>query len=174
MTFDDNIEIKPWYTQFWPWFLFGLPAIVVVACMVTIYLAVRSPLSLVDDNYYKEGLGINEDIAASEYAQQQNLSAKIRLSSERIQVDLNQEQTTELEAALIHPTDSRQDLRLKLERIGARRFEALLSQPLSTRGAQYRLRLNGLIDQQPWILNQLMPAVSERSDLHFSMPSTGQ
>ncbi|WP_070476726.1 FixH family protein [Oligella sp. HMSC05A10] len=30
---------KPWYKERWPWFLMAGPAIVVVACIITIYLA---------------------------------------------------------------------------------------------------------------------------------------
>ena len=32
-------DTKPWYRQFWPWFLIALPGSVVVASMVTIWLA---------------------------------------------------------------------------------------------------------------------------------------
>lgn len=31
--------IKPWYKNRWPWFLIAGPAIVVVGCIITIYLA---------------------------------------------------------------------------------------------------------------------------------------
>lgn len=31
---------KPWYKQFWPWFIFGLPAAVVIASFVTLYIAI--------------------------------------------------------------------------------------------------------------------------------------
>lgn len=30
---------KPWYKQLWPWLLMAGPAIVIVACIFTIYLA---------------------------------------------------------------------------------------------------------------------------------------
>lgn len=32
-------DTKPWYKEPWPWILMSGPAIVVVACIVTIYLA---------------------------------------------------------------------------------------------------------------------------------------
>lgn len=34
--------IKPWYKQFWPWFLIALPGSVVIASMFTITLAVQN------------------------------------------------------------------------------------------------------------------------------------
>ncbi len=37
-----NLPVKPWYKQFWPWFLLALPASVVIASMFTIFLAVQN------------------------------------------------------------------------------------------------------------------------------------
>ena len=51
-----------WYRQFWPWFIFGLPAVVVVASLITVYIAVNNPDPLVDGDYYKHGLNINEQL----------------------------------------------------------------------------------------------------------------
>ena len=31
--------VKPWYKQFWPWMIMGLPASVVVASIVTYFIA---------------------------------------------------------------------------------------------------------------------------------------
>lgn len=59
-------DTKPWYRQFWPWFLISLPLSVVIASIVTINLAIQSDDGLVSDDYYKEGLAIhkNADSAA--------------------------------------------------------------------------------------------------------------
>jgi hypothetical protein len=37
----ERSDSKPWYRQFWPWFLIGLPAISVVFSFATLYIAVR-------------------------------------------------------------------------------------------------------------------------------------
>ncbi len=37
-----HLPVKPWYKQFWPWFLLALPASVVIASMFTIFLAVQN------------------------------------------------------------------------------------------------------------------------------------
>ncbi|MBP6382753.1 MAG: FixH family protein, partial [Pseudomonadales bacterium] len=52
-------EPAPWYRQGWPWFLILLPLSVVIACFVTLYLALKTDEALVRDDYYKEGLAIN-------------------------------------------------------------------------------------------------------------------
>lgn len=33
------LAVKPWYREFWPWFLMAGPFLAVVGCAVTIYLA---------------------------------------------------------------------------------------------------------------------------------------
>ncbi len=34
-------DTKPWYKQFWPWFVFSLPAIAVIAGIATVIIAER-------------------------------------------------------------------------------------------------------------------------------------
>ena len=40
-------DAKPWYRQFWPWFIIALPASAVVASLYTVSLALRTTDSLV-------------------------------------------------------------------------------------------------------------------------------
>ena len=42
-----DLDTKPWYRQFWPWFIIALPASAVVASLYTVSLAVRTTDSLV-------------------------------------------------------------------------------------------------------------------------------
>jgi hypothetical protein len=49
-----DIEIEPWYKQFWPWFIIALPASVVVASFFTLWLAISNPDQLVlDEDEYR-------------------------------------------------------------------------------------------------------------------------
>ena len=54
------VKNQPWYREPWPWFLILLPMSAVVASMITIWLAVKSADGLVEDDYYKQGIGINK------------------------------------------------------------------------------------------------------------------
>lgn len=54
--------VKPWYKQFWPWMIMGLPASVVVASIVTYFIALDGIDSVISKDYYKEGLAINADL----------------------------------------------------------------------------------------------------------------
>ena len=40
-------DTKPWYRQFWPWFIIALPASAVVAGLTTVWIAMQTTDSLV-------------------------------------------------------------------------------------------------------------------------------
>ena len=44
-----------WYKQFWPWFIIALPASVVIASFVTLWIAISNPDHLVvDEDEYRQ------------------------------------------------------------------------------------------------------------------------
>jgi hypothetical protein len=110
---------KPWYKQFWPWFIISLPATAVIASMITIKLAVDSADGLVSDEYYKEGLAINKDISKERFAKTMGLSAGLSLDKEtsELRVNLSGKLTTPpatLNLELSHPTIKGLDQHLQL------------------------------------------------------------
>lgn len=68
---------KPWFRQFWPWFLILLPGMVVVWTLATVVVFAQNSVSLVSDDYYKEGKGINQDITKLQEAKVLQLEASI-------------------------------------------------------------------------------------------------
>ena len=50
----------PWYRQFWPWFLIAMPGTVVIASMVTLYLALQQPLE-VDPTYGRRVMEVTRE-----------------------------------------------------------------------------------------------------------------
>ncbi|MBK8524717.1 MAG: FixH family protein [Betaproteobacteria bacterium] len=68
---------KPWYREPWPWILMAGPAIVVVAGFITAWLAISSSDGLVDDDYYKQGLAVNQRMARSDAASGLGLAAEV-------------------------------------------------------------------------------------------------
>ena len=42
-----DLDTKPWYRQFWPWFIIALPASAVVAGLTTVWIAMQTTDSLV-------------------------------------------------------------------------------------------------------------------------------
>jgi len=78
--------IRPWYRHPWPWILMSGPLLVVVAGTLTAYLAVVSNDGLVDDDYYKQGLAINQETARDRVAEQRGLQAEVMQNAETSQV----------------------------------------------------------------------------------------
>lgn len=99
---------RPWYREPWPWILMAGPAAVVVAGFVTLWLAIDSQDGLVADDYYKQGLAVNQVIDRAQRAMVLGMHAEVSLSSERIELELASSAGAALPARvycrLVHPT----------------------------------------------------------------------
>lgn len=109
----------PWYRQFWPWFLIGIPALSVVASIAMLVVAVRHADSLVRGDYYRAGLAINRDFALERVAAARHLDATVRADAARQEVALELrgdgiDSGSELTLLLTHPTDAARDQTLTL------------------------------------------------------------
>lgn len=51
-----------WYREPWPWIIIAGPLTVVIACMATAVIAVRSDDGMVAGDYYKRGLLVNQSL----------------------------------------------------------------------------------------------------------------
>jgi hypothetical protein len=136
------MDTKPWYRQFWPWFLIALPGSVVIAGLTTVYIAFNSADSLVSDNYYRDGLAINQRLEQDNLAMVMGLSADIRLDSEsgELFVTLRGSEITAptLFLQLIHPVDDKRDRELILSLMAPNHYRVDLDSQLTYR---YYLRL---------------------------------
>ena len=124
----EHIEARPWYRQFWPWFLMAIPAAGVFAGVGMVVVANQSPDGVVVDDYYKRGLAINRDLARDQKAAVLGVNAELRLPHPGlVQVALEGQETALLPALtlrLLHPTKAGQDQTLILQRTGTGLFEA--------------------------------------------------
>lgn len=114
-------DILPWYKQFWPWFIMALPASVVVAGLITVYIAFKHADSLVVDDYYKEGLGINrtleQDAVATKLGVQAGVTVDPLVGEVRVILAGDFiEQPKTLLLQWIHPTIKERDFSLELVR----------------------------------------------------------
>ncbi len=81
--------IAPWYRQRWPWLLMAGPGIVVVASMVTLWLAATTDDAVVADDYYKRGLSINHRLERVDRAAALGLEAEADIAADgRVRVAL--------------------------------------------------------------------------------------
>lgn len=116
-------SIKPWYVQGWPWFLIALPAVAVVAGIITLVIAVRTSDGLVVDDYYKEGKAIVQTMNRTTRARELGIAARLNIRSDRIRIELTATEAASVPATLLltisHPTREGLDQHLKLEGAGA-------------------------------------------------------
>ncbi len=130
--------IEPWYKQFWPWFIFGLPACVVVASILTVIIAFQNQDSLVADNYYKEGLGINRLLAQDKAANRLELGAAVSIDSligelrVLMQGNVSQWPAT-IDMQWVHPTSKQRDFFVTLRRRSDGQYQGQLPQSVSGR-----------------------------------------
>jgi len=117
------IRPTPWYRQRWPWLLIAGPAIVVVAGIVTVWLAIRSDDGLVADDYYRQGLAINQVIGRTDRAKALGISATVTVDADghvaaHIAAPGNAAEANPEEVALLfaHPTRAGGDVRVALRR----------------------------------------------------------
>jgi len=118
-------DSAPWYRQFWPWFLIVLPGSVVIAAFVTLYIATRHADDLVVDEYYKDGLAINRQLAKQEAARELGYSARLTVLGERIEVETTGiEGQANLRLQLSHPLEADRDFTVQLTRTGPAHYAA--------------------------------------------------
>lgn len=68
----------PWYAQRWPWLLMLGPALVVVAGVITGWLAFARQDAMVVGDYYKKGKAINQELRRDRVASAMRLSLVAR------------------------------------------------------------------------------------------------
>ena len=116
-TVDHDQELVPWYKQFWPWLIISIPAATVVAGIITIIIATNSADSLIKEDYYKEGLAINQSKERQQHAQQLNLSFQLRYTNQQLHLTaLTPLDIPRLYLLLQHPVDESKDLIILLNR----------------------------------------------------------
>lgn len=125
-----HAHISPWYRQFWPWFIIALPFTAVVASIATLIIAARDPDGLVVDDYYKQGLAINQTLERDRQAQALGLSGLVRVDGARLVMTLSglpaNADGQDFELRLIHPTRPHLDRSIALARDGVNQWSAVL------------------------------------------------
>lgn len=146
---NDNKPVKAWYKQFWPWFLIALPMSAVIGSMITINIAFTDADGLVKDDYYKEGLAMNMDIARKQTAEELGIGAFVQfnLESGELIVEMNDAAIgnhEKLMLNMIHPTRSGQDMSIELTHQQGSVFQGKLAQEPSP--GKWWVRLSPLND----------------------------
>ncbi|MDH5392817.1 MAG: FixH family protein [Gammaproteobacteria bacterium] len=125
-------ENTPWYKQWMVWMVITPPLTAVIAGIITINIAINSDDGLVVDDYYKQGLGINQTLQRDQLARDLELAATAYFEPGQLKVRF-QKQIKEpvLRLRLIHPTQSQRDIDLVLETFAANAYQSKLDAKIS-------------------------------------------
>ncbi len=134
----------PWYKQFWPWFLISIPLASVIAGTFMIIISIDGADTLVNEDYYKEGLAINKQFDKSRKAQQLGLKATLTFAQDKLQLSLSSQQpiTESLTIEFSHATVKAKDFNLRLQQTSEGHYFTLLSpQQLASIEGKWYLKL---------------------------------
>jgi len=110
--------MTPWFKQPWPWIVMAPPAVAVLAGLATWWIAASGADGLVAEDYYRQGLAVNRDLAREARARALGLRAEVELGGGRIRVRLDGAAPEALFVHLAHRTRAGFDQRLRLARSG--------------------------------------------------------
>ncbi|NRF26006.1 FixH family protein [Vibrio coralliilyticus] len=130
---------KPWYKQFWPWFILSLTVGVSILTLVRVAILTNHSIHLVTEDYYKKGKGINVDITRVKVTKELGLDATVRSEGDTVVIQFEKGQLDHypaITAMFAHRTLPDHD------------FTKLVTSDAS---GQYRLKLDSEL-QGPWFI----------------------
>lgn len=110
-------SVKPWYAHRWPWLLMVGPVAVILAGILTTWIAFSTPDALVVDDYYKQGKAINMDLRRDRVAASLKLQLNMHYDASAGTLNgnldsLDQSQTERIFIKLVHSTQPAKDIQL--------------------------------------------------------------
>jgi uncharacterized protein len=104
-------DARPWYREPWVWFLISGPAIAIVAGFASLGLALATDDGVVADDYYRQGLAVNQVLRRDARARELHLAATMSVGGAGVRIALRgaSEVFPELRLRLVHPTRSGRD-----------------------------------------------------------------
>lgn len=166
MTNNEQETSAPWYKEPWMLFIVGAPALSVVVGLSMLVLATVGRDTLVRDNYYKDGLAINQELGFDSKALELGLSAELSVDdvSGSIAVQLLGADTAPAQLTLmfLHPTIEARDQQVSLHQIKAGYYAGNIE---STLQGRYHIQLSS--DEQQWRLKAYRELGGDKS---YSLP----
>lgn len=144
---------RPWYKQPWLWLVIAIPASSVAFGVLMVVVAGQNPDDLVADDYYKEGLAINEQLARDKNAGRRDIEARLLGTGGGVRFRLTNVTDSAVVLNMHHVVDRERDRRIVLypeDEPGVYAVDdKALAQTFTTQGIWY-LEFEGVDD--PWRL----------------------
>lgn len=131
-----NANARPWYKEFWPWFIISLLGSSILFSLMFLFFSIRYYDGSIAEDYYKDGLAINTQLAKQKHAQELGLKATLLADPQTgdMVIDLDGERRPDqLILEMIFPTDDDRDQTLVLEHVHEGRYVAAIDAPLHYR-----------------------------------------
>ncbi len=142
-----DAEKRPWYREFWLWFVLAPPMASIVLGLSLLATAIINADSVVVDDYYQVGRALHRVQEKEVRAEELGLHGQLVMDREHgtitLRLDGNQELPDTLSLALSHATHASRDLELDLQRDSSGLYRADARRPIHGR---YYLRLTSEAD----------------------------
>ncbi len=149
----DNETPRPWYREPYFWMVVGIPAAAIVWSAFLLSVALNHQISMVSDDYYDEGMGINRELSRDIEAARLGMSAELHFREDNtLEIQLSSDEDrdwSELKVELLHPTLGDRDQELTAQSAGDNRYRVQVEQLihgrwyLDVRDADNQWRLKG-------------------------------
>ncbi len=126
---------RPWYKQFWVWFVITIPTVAVLFSLQFVYIAFTHQDAVVRDDWYEDGKTINLSFARSDAALKMGLSADVRLDPDTGEVLLKLKANKAItipaiDLHFVHATIKGLDQSLVLHHLVDNEYRGQLTRPL--------------------------------------------
>ncbi|MEQ6885145.1 FixH family protein [Salicola sp. Rm-C-2C1-2] len=128
---DDNESNRPWYREPWVWVIIAIPGITILWSVFLILFSMQQHVSMVEDDYYDKGTGINRELSRDIKAADLGLTGRVSFTDQqRLDIVLKSPERRNwerLEVELSHATLGDRDQTTIAERVGEGRYRASIN-----------------------------------------------